>query len=97
MATPEYGRPRVLARRRHSGHIEREVALVIAGIDTQKDSLAVAVVDEAGRLVAGGDVPNTEQGFAQLVDIGSGGSASGMWAVLRDASAGRAVRWAGPG
>jgi transposase len=41
---------------------------VIAGIDTHKDTLAVAVVDDTGRLVAGGDVPNTERGFAQLVD-----------------------------
>ncbi len=42
---------------------------MIAGIDTHKDTLAVAVVDEAGQLVAGGDVPNTERGFAQLVDM----------------------------
>jgi transposase len=59
----------VLARRRPSGHIEREVTYVIAGIDTHKDTLAVAVVDDTGRLVAGGDVPNTERGFAQLVDM----------------------------
>ena len=59
----------MLARRRPSGHTEQEVTLVIAGIDTHKDTLAVAVVDEAGRLVAGGDVPNTERGFAQLVDM----------------------------
>src|SRR5215213_11793183 len=68
-ATAKYGRPRVLARRRPSGHTEQEVTLVIAGIDTHKDTLAVAVVDEAGRLVAGGDVPNTERGFAKLVDM----------------------------
>jgi hypothetical protein len=42
---------------------------VIAGIDTHKDTLAVSVVDEAGRLVAGGDVPNTERGFVQLVGL----------------------------
>ncbi len=42
---------------------------MIAGIDTHKDTLAVAVVDEAGRLVAGGDVPNTERGFVQLIDM----------------------------
>jgi transposase len=59
----------VLARRRPSGHIEQEVTLVIAGIDTHKDILAVAVVDDAGRLIAGGDIPNTELGFLQLVDI----------------------------
>ena len=59
------GRPRVLARRRPSGHIEQKVTLVIAGIDTHKDTLAVAVVDDAGRLIAGGDIPNTELGFVQ--------------------------------
>ena len=69
MATRKYDRPRVLAHRRPSGHIEREVTYVIAGIDTHKDTLAVAVVDDSGRLVAGGDVPNTERGFAQLVDM----------------------------
>ena len=42
---------------------------MIAGIDTHKDTLAVAVVDDTGRLVGGGDVPNTERGFAQLVDM----------------------------
>src|SRR5215203_426233 len=63
------GRPRVLARRRPSGHIEQKVTLVIAGIDTHKDTLAVAVVDDAGRLIAGGDIPNTELGFVQLVDM----------------------------
>ena len=29
----------------------------------------MAVVDGAGRLIAGGDIPNTELGFVQLVDI----------------------------
>ena len=42
---------------------------MIAGIDTHKDTLAVAVVDDAGRLIAGGDIPNTEEGFVQLVDM----------------------------
>ena len=59
----------MLARRRPSGHIEQKVTLVIAGIDTHKDTLAVAVVDDAGRLIAGGDIPNTEHGFVQLVDM----------------------------
>src|SRR5215216_1847637 len=63
------GRPRVLARRRPSGHIEQKVTLVIAGIDTHKDTLAVAVVDDAGRLIAGGDISNTERGFVQFVDM----------------------------
>jgi transposase len=59
----------VLAHRRPSGHIELEVTYMIAGIDTHKDTLAVAVVDDAGRLIAGGDIPNTELGFLQLVDM----------------------------
>jgi transposase len=42
---------------------------VFAGIDTHKDTLAVAVIDEAGRLVAAREVPNTEQGFVQLVGL----------------------------
>jgi transposase len=69
VATRKYDRPRVLAHRRPSGHIEREVSYVIAGIDTHKDTLAVAVVDDSGRLVAGGEVPNTERGFGRLVDM----------------------------
>ena len=42
---------------------------MIAGIDTHKDTLAVAVVDDTGQLVAGGDIPNTERGFVQLVNM----------------------------
>jgi transposase len=42
---------------------------VFAGIDTHKDTLAVAVIDDAGRLVAALEVPNTEQGFVQLVGL----------------------------
>ena len=42
---------------------------MFAGIDTHKDTLAVAVIDEAGRLVAAREVPNTEQGFVQLVGL----------------------------
>jgi transposase len=45
------------------------VAAVFAGIDTHKDTLAVAVIDDAGRLVAAREVPNTEQGFVQLVGL----------------------------
>jgi transposase len=58
----------VLARRRPSGLIEQKVTVLIAGIDTHKDTLAVAVVDDTGRLIAGGEIPNTERGFARLVD-----------------------------
>jgi transposase len=42
---------------------------VFAGIDTHKDTLAVAVIDDAGQLVAALEVPNTEQGFVQLVGL----------------------------
>ena len=42
---------------------------MFAGIDTHKDTRAVAVIDEAGRLVAAREVPNTEQGFVQLVGL----------------------------
>ena len=41
---------------------------MIAGIDTHKTPSRWRV-DDTGRLVAGGDVPNTERGFAQLVDM----------------------------
>ena len=58
----------MLARRRSSGLIEQKVTVVIAGIDTHKDTLAVAVVNDTGRLIAGGEVPNTERRFARLVD-----------------------------
>ena len=42
---------------------------MFAGIDTHKDTLAVAVIDNAGRLLAAREVPNTEQGFVQLVGL----------------------------
>jgi transposase len=42
---------------------------VFAGIDTHKDTLAVAVIDDAGRLLTAREVPNTEQGFVQLVGL----------------------------
>src|SRR5512133_1471278 len=59
----------MLARRRLRGHIREKVAAVFAGIDTHKDTLAVAVIDDAGRLLAAREVPNTEQGFVQLVGL----------------------------
>jgi transposase len=59
----------MLARRRPRGHIKEKVAAVFAGIDTHKDTLAVAVIDDAGRLVTAREVPNTEQGFLQLVGL----------------------------
>ncbi|WP_392544218.1 IS110 family transposase [Oryzobacter telluris] len=42
---------------------------MFAGIDTHKDTLAVAVVDAAGRQRAGCEVPNTEQGFTVLAEL----------------------------
>ncbi|WP_207620089.1 IS110 family transposase [Nocardioides sp. IC4_145] len=42
---------------------------MLAGIDTHKDTLAVAVIDEHGRLVDQVQVPNSEQGFAKLTDL----------------------------
>lgn len=41
---------------------------MIAGIDTHKDTLAVAVID-TGRQLAGAEVRNTEAGFAGLVEL----------------------------
>ena len=44
---------------------------MFAGIDTHKDTLAVAVavIDTAGRQRAGCEVPNTEQGFVVLAEL----------------------------
>lgn len=42
---------------------------MIAGIDTHKDTLAVAVIDAAGRLLAQRDLPNNEPGFVALADL----------------------------
>jgi transposase len=42
---------------------------MFAGIDTHKDTLAVAVIDDAGRQVAGAELPNTEPGFVRLVEL----------------------------
>jgi transposase len=59
----------MLARRRLGGHIEEEVRGVFAGIDTHKDTLAVAVIDAASRLLVGRGFPNSEDGFRQLVRL----------------------------
>ena len=42
---------------------------MFAGIDTHKDTLAIAVIDEQGRLVDQAQVANSEQGFAKLTDL----------------------------
>jgi transposase len=47
------------------GHVET----VFAGMDTHKDSLTVAVIDQAGRVLATRQLPNTEPGFASLVSL----------------------------
>jgi transposase len=40
-----------------------------AGIDTHKDTLAVAVIDPNGRLIASRELPNTNAGFAELTEL----------------------------
>jgi transposase len=42
---------------------------LIAGIDTHKDTLAVAVIDQAGRQLAHRELPNTRPGFADLTAL----------------------------
>jgi len=42
---------------------------LFAGIDTHKDTLAVAVVDQLGRQLAAAQLPNTEPGFLELVEL----------------------------
>jgi transposase len=42
---------------------------LFAGIDTHKDTLAVAVIDPAGHQLAHREVPNTEHGFIQLARL----------------------------
>src|SRR3954452_14776588 len=52
---------RELAHRRRSR--------VLAGIDTHKDTLAVAVIDDAGRPVVVTELANTETGFTALEQL----------------------------
>src|SRR3954462_14746803 len=52
---------RELAHRRRSR--------VLAGIDTHKDTLAVAVIDDAGRPVVVTEMANTETGFDALEQL----------------------------
>ncbi len=42
---------------------------MLAGIDTHKDTLAVAVIDDAGRPVVVTEIANTEAGFADLEQL----------------------------
>jgi hypothetical protein len=49
--------------------VQRGGESTYAGIDTHKDTLAVAVVDGAGRQVAAAQLPNTEPGFVRPVEL----------------------------
>jgi transposase len=42
---------------------------LFAGIDTHKDTLAVAVIDDQGRLLAADEVTNSERGFERLAHL----------------------------
>ena len=42
---------------------------MFAGIDTHKDTLAAAVIDDTGQLLAAREVPYTEQDFVQLAGL----------------------------
>ena len=44
---------------------------MFAGIDSHKDTLAVAVIDAAGRVVTVRQVANEPAGFAVLADLGA--------------------------
>ena len=39
---------------------------MLAGIDTHKDTLAVAIIDAAGRPIAAREVANTEAGLSLI-------------------------------
>jgi transposase len=55
-------------RRSRAASIEEGVG-VLAGIDTHKDTLAVAVIDPAGRPMVVTELANTETGFNALEDL----------------------------
>jgi transposase len=57
------------ARHRLHGSFRVQEDVVYAGIDTHKDTLAVAVIDAAGRLLASCQEPNTEQGLTRLAEL----------------------------
>ena len=40
---------------------------MFAGVDTHKDTLAVAVIDHAGRVVSQLELPNQDSGYARLL------------------------------
>jgi transposase len=43
--------------------------LRFAGIDTHKDTLAVAVIDAAGRVVFQSQQPNSDDGYRRLLAV----------------------------
>jgi transposase len=49
--------------------VDEEGVGVLAGIDTHKDTLAVAVIDDAGRPVVVTELANTETGFDALEQL----------------------------
>lgn len=63
----------MLARRRLSGRFTTSSLPggtgLYAGIDTHKDTLAVAVIDHHGRPLAIDEVANTERGFTELTQL----------------------------
>jgi transposase len=42
---------------------------MFAGVDTHKDTLAVAVIDHAGRVVRQLELPNQDNGYARLLAV----------------------------
>ena len=45
---------------------------MIAGVDTHKDTLAVAVIDDAGRVITRRQVPNDDGGYVRLSGLLAG-------------------------
>jgi hypothetical protein len=56
-------------RSRSDSAQDQEVTGLYAGIDTHKDTLAIAVIDHHGRLLASQEVANTERGFTELTQL----------------------------
>jgi len=42
---------------------------MFAGVDTHKDTLAVAVIDHAGRVVRQLELPNQDSGYVRLLAL----------------------------
>ena len=50
---------------------------MIAGMDTHKDTLAVAVIDDAGRVITRRQVPNDDGGYVRLSGLLAGMTCAG--------------------